>query len=58
MLFVTVRESLELSVAERVAPFPDEKVKKEKGHPSMSVVVDDEEGETVTTDALTATDVG
>ena len=54
MLSLIVRESLELSVAERPAPFPDEKVKKEKVHPSIRVVVD-REGEMVTSDALTVT---
>ena len=61
VLSLIVRESLELSVAERPAPFPDEKVKKEKVHPSIRVAVDEEgeeEGEMVTTDALTVTASG
>ena len=43
-------------MAERPAPFPDEKVKYEKVHPSITVVVDGE-GEMVTTDALTLAEV-
>ena len=61
VLSLIVRESLELSVAERPAPFPDEKVKKEKVHPSIRVVVDEEgedEGEMVTTEERRLRDEG
>ena len=54
MLSIIVRESLELSAAERAEPLPDEKEKEKKVHVSIVVDVEDEnEGVMATTDPLT-----